>query len=483
MYRRIISIMMSLALLAGVGWLVKDIFIDSVIKDKESRDLGSAYEEAYRLGCKANQLRNSDEFYKAGEHFIKAAERLRTSLKYNKNDPKASAIRKKMFYYYEQGIELYTEDANKQPVGKTEVVGYVYDGDTIKLANKEKVRYLGISSPEIAHEEEETDQPFGQDARKANSKMVRNKTVHLRYDGDRRGKQGRTLAYVFSGGRFINAEMLKLGLASYCHPTAKPLRYAPPVFSLRSPGKGEEGRHVEGEKVSMIKLGGKTGSYLNLLLSLIIMFFFLPLFQNSSSPLANLIFAFFFLLLILSCLRLVAARGIKPKGKLVRWTIFISAALGLVLHIIELIASGGLRKILILNIAGSACYSILLIIVAVLIIKDLFSGKKVTIDKIYGAVTAYLMLGLFWVGLYEITCAFRPGAIAATNGAPLSNYAGFVHFSLTTLTTLGYGDIVPISKLAMSLANCEAVVGQFFLAVIVARLVGLFIAQGMRERQ
>jgi len=398
MYRRIISIMMSLALLAGVGWLVKDIFIDSVIKDKESRDLGSAYEEAYRLGCKANQLRNSDEFYKAGEHFIKAAERLRTSLKYNKNDPKASAIRKKMFYYYEQGIELYTEDANKQPVGKTEVVGYVYDGDTIKLANKEKVRYLGISSPEIA-------------------------------------------------------------------------------------GKGEEGRHVEGEKVSMIKLGGKTGSYLNLLLSLIIMFFFLPLFQNSSSPLANLIFAFFFLLLILSCLRLVAARGIKPKGKLVRWTIFISAALGLVLHIIELIASGGLRKILILNIAGSACYSILLIIVAVLIIKDLFSGKKVTIDKIYGAVTAYLMLGLFWVGLYEITCAFRPGAIAATNGAPLSNYAGFVHFSLTTLTTLGYGDIVPISKLAMSLANCEAVVGQFFLAVIVARLVGLFIAQGMRERQ
>ena len=65
-----------------------------------------------------------------------------------------------------------------------------------------------------------------------------------------------------------------------------------------------------------------------------------------------------------------------------------------------------------------------------------------------------------------------PGSFTSTSGGDLS----FVYFSFATLTTLGYGDVVPVNQAAGVLTNIEALAGQVFLAVFVARLVGLYIA-------
>ena len=92
-------------------------------------------------------------------------------------------------------------------------VTFVYDGDTILLQNGTKVRYLGIDTPEIDHENG-NDEPFSHDARDLNRELVNGKTVTLEYDHQTKDRYKRTLAYVFiEGGEMVNALMVKSGFA------------------------------------------------------------------------------------------------------------------------------------------------------------------------------------------------------------------------------------------------------------------------------
>ncbi len=104
-----------------------------------------------------------------------------------------------------------------------------------------------------------------------------------------------------------------------------------------------------------------------------------------------------------------------------------------------------------------------------IILTGIFQAKKVTADTITGGICIYLMLGLVWFELYDILLLFDPAAFSH----PMPFYRTF-YFSFVTLTTVGYGDVVPVHRLAMMLANLEAVIGQIYLAVIVARLVSLY---------
>jgi hypothetical protein len=100
---------------------------------------------------------------------------------------------------------------------------------------------------------------------------------------------------------------------------------------------------------------------------------------------------------------------------------------------------------------------------------------------------AYLFLGLGWAVLYSMIEGFRPGSFEispklVTGGEvarPLPHV--LTYFSFVTLTTVGYGDISPVSPASRTLACMEAVTGQFYLAVIVAGLVSLLVAKGKRE--
>ena len=111
----------------------------------------------------------------------------------------------------------------------------------------------------------------------------------------------------------------------------------------------------------------------------------------------------------------------------------------------------------------------------VVLLKKLFIVKRVDVDTIKGGICVYLLLGMIWAFFYESIALFDPQAFNVENPT-------FFYFSYTTLTTVGYGDIVPVHPVARTLSNLEGITGQVYLAVFVARLVGLYIVQEMSEK-
>jgi hypothetical protein len=111
----------------------------------------------------------------------------------------------------------------------------------------------------------------------------------------------------------------------------------------------------------------------------------------------------------------------------------------------------------------------------------LHSGR-VTSDKIFAAICVYLLIGFVWTYAYAILDDMRPGSFADSTETGQTDYVTQLrYFSFATLTTLGYGDVLPRSSTARTMAVLEAVMGQIYLAVLVARLVGLHIVHGARS--
>ena len=106
--------------------------------------------------------------------------------------------------------------------------------------------------------------------------------------------------------------------------------------------------------------------------------------------------------------------------------------------------------------------------------------KKITPNIIYAAIVVYLLLGLMWALLYSLMHVLEPGSFHYGELPIGSDMIYFVYYSFITLTTLGYGDITPIARWAVSFSALEAMTGQLYLAVLVARLVGLHISQDTR---
>ena len=103
----------------------------------------------------------------------------------------------------------------------------------------------------------------------------------------------------------------------------------------------------------------------------------------------------------------------------------------------------------------------------------LFTGT-IDANKIIGAICIYLLLGLIWAILYVLLAAIMPGAFNGMAQAPwLDNFASAVYFSFVTITTLGYGDITPALPLPRFLVFMEAIVGVFYMAILVASLIGV----------
>ena len=124
--------------------------------------------------------------------------------------------------------------------------------------------------------------------------------------------------------------------------------------------------------------------------------------------------------------------------------------------------------------------------VIVLILKFLFTERRVTSNVIFASLCVYLLLGVTWAEGYSLLEVVEPGsfrfAYPEEMAAARMRFGGEhsllpLYYSFVTMTTLGYGDIVPVSSAARMLAAIEAVTGQLYLAVLVARLVGLHISQ------
>jgi hypothetical protein len=113
-----------------------------------------------------------------------------------------------------------------------------------------------------------------------------------------------------------------------------------------------------------------------------------------------------------------------------------------------------------------------------------YAPGRITFHRLQGAVVLYLNFATIFASAYGLIWELSPGSfapLAAKVGDP-QEVSTLLYFSLTTLTTTGYGDIVAVDPLARSLANLEAVIGQFYLAITVARLVTLELADRRRSR-
>jgi len=128
-------------------------------------------------------------------------------------------------------------------------------------------------------------------------------------------------------------------------------------------------------------------------------------------------------------------------------------------------------------------------LLAAIVLVQVFREGSVTFHRLQGAICVYLLLGLMWGAIYALIYVMHPNAFDfGRTGEPMTIAAArarFVYFSLTTLTTVGYGDITAVLPIARSMAMLEAVTGQLFPAILIARLVSmeLYYRQRRFERE
>lgn len=124
--------------------------------------------------------------------------------------------------------------------------------------------------------------------------------------------------------------------------------------------------------------------------------------------------------------------------------------------------------------SGAVAFGILVF----LVLNRVFRAGPITVQRIEGAVAVYLLFGLMWAEVYQFLDLLNPGAFQFPSGAAGASdrLSLLLYFSFVTLTTLGYGDIVPVHPAARSLAMLEALTGQLYPAILIARLVSMEIA-------
>lgn len=136
------------------------------------------------------------------------------------------------------------------------------------------------------------------------------------------------------------------------------------------------------------------------------------------------------------------------------------------------------------------CFTLVFVGFAVaVILKHIFSQESIRTDAVIGALCGYLLAAVTWANAYALLYLLRPGSfrVADVIAGRLVDWHlrrfYFNYFSVTTLTSLGYADITPTDTVALSLSLVEGLFGQFYIAVVVAQLVGLRLAQSIgRDR-
>jgi voltage-gated potassium channel len=109
------------------------------------------------------------------------------------------------------------------------------------------------------------------------------------------------------------------------------------------------------------------------------------------------------------------------------------------------------------------------------LLRFIINSKQVDKNILSASACVYMLFGVIWCFIYATLDHFQPDSILSSSGHLIfDDLSKYLYFSFVTLTTLGYGDISPSTKLAQSWVILQAVIGQLYLALIVARLVGLY---------
>jgi voltage-gated potassium channel len=131
---------------------------------------------------------------------------------------------------------------------------------------------------------------------------------------------------------------------------------------------------------------------------------------------------------------------------------------------------------------GSLCGAAFFLFAIIQMLIFIYSHKEVTRDLIIGAAVVYLFMALMWTFIFVAVETLHPGSFNIPEGQNIEASRQFVYYSFVTLTTLGYGDITPATSMARSLCILEAVIGQLYLVVQVAWLVGVHVSQSMLKK-
>jgi len=186
-----------------------------------------------------------------------------------------------------------------------------------------------------------------------------------------------------------------------------------------------------------------------------------------------------------------------PAGESARLAEFIVLTAAIIVAVLELRAHGGHRFVPVavaasailatmvdyavrlrhLPLIASAIVAVFSGIVIWLTYDTVMRAERPVGDRIVGAICVYLMIGLGWGSVYETLDGVMPGSIRFPADTAWATPATlrYRYFSFVTLATLGYGDVTPVSALTGTLASMEAIAGQLYVAITVARLVALSI--------
>lgn len=224
-------------------------------------------------------------------------------------------------------------------------------------------------------------------------------------------------------------------------------------------------------RYSVLPSSTKAPNYGALLLVLILLIVVAPLATRAGSALG--VEALLDLVLIAG-----AYSAASRAGR--RWPFLALTGLTLLVRWAALISGDGGFEL------GSSVITVAWIAAAIAVVgTELFRQRSVTTNMIFGAIVAYLLAAVGFAYLFEVLERLQPGAFSGIPEGASAQALGdaLLYFSLVTLTTLGYGDIVPLSGVARPLAVLEGVFGTLYLAVMIARLVGLHIAAGLRGEE
>ena len=172
---------------------------------------------------------------------------------------------------------------------------------------------------------------------------------------------------------------------------------------------------------------------------------------------------------------LVLIMGVWSLRMTGKWfhTVVALAVIGIVLEVLHAVSHNYAFAYLTL-----CSFLLFLCLCTFLVLRQVLTDADVDLNRIAGAFCAYLMLGFIWSVAYMVLFSLDQGSF---QGLPdigdNLRLLDLQYFSFVTMTTLGYGDVVPVSEIARALAVAEAVIGQIYLAVLVAALVGAYVAK------
>ena len=195
-------------------------------------------------------------------------------------------------------------------------------------------------------------------------------------------------------------------------------------------------------------------------LLLVAVFIVLPLAEQEGMLIASVGFS----VLLVSGVALVA------KNRMTRGLVAGAAGVALIIHWTQHVMPGtGLSM---MSAFSSLCF---LGILAGVVFREVLNKGPITLHRVQGAVAVYLLLGLIWAFAYDMVLLSAPDAFHSSELTVQHKTVTppLIYFSVMTLTTVGYGDITPIHPMARALAMLEAVIGQLFPVILIARLVAM----------